>query len=90
MSTNTSASSTTADYMPLVPMTRNWEVTPDSITIVKVIGKGAFGQVAKAKKGDKLVAVKMLKGKKYEFVNFWNYLMQKEQLQKFYLINCLT
>ena len=56
------STSAPADYMPLVPMTRNWEVSPDSVTVIKVIGKGAFGQVAKAKQGNKLVAVKMLKG----------------------------
>ena len=66
---NSPTSSTTADYMPLVPMTRNWEVSPKRIQVVKIIGKGAFGQVAKAMasdlpnlQGNKLVAVKMLKG----------------------------
>ena len=51
-------------------MTRSWEVSEDKVKIVKVIGKGAFGQVAKATvenlhnmKGITAVAVKMLKGK---------------------------
>ena len=46
--TSPSTSSTASDYMPLVPMTRSWEVSPDKVNTVKVIGKGAFGQVAKA------------------------------------------
>ena len=65
-----STSSTVPDVMPMVPMTRSWEVSEDKVKIVKVIGKGAFGQVAKAAvenlhnvKGIATVAVKMLKGK---------------------------
>ena len=68
--TSPSASSAVSDYMPLVPMTRGWEVSQNKINIVKVIGKGAFGQVAKATvenlhsmKGIATVAVKMLKSK---------------------------
>ena len=34
--------------MPLVTVRRSWEVSQDKVNIVKVIGKGAFGQVAKA------------------------------------------
>ena len=63
-------SSTVPDNMPLVPKTRSWEIPQDKINIVKVIGKGAFGQVAKATvenlhymKGITTVAVKMLKSK---------------------------
>ena len=63
-------SSTVPDNMLLVPMTRSWEVPLDKVNIVKVIGKGAFGQVAKATvenlhnlKGIATVAVKMLKSK---------------------------
>ena len=65
-----STSSTVPDVMPMIPMTRSWEVSEDKVKIVKVIGKGAFGQVAKATvenlhnmKGITAVAVKMLKGK---------------------------
>ncbi|PFX24021.1 Proto-oncogene tyrosine-protein kinase receptor Ret [Stylophora pistillata] len=36
-----------ADYAPLHPLTRSWEVPRDHVTIEKIIGKGAFGQVAK-------------------------------------------
>ena len=67
-----SSSSSTAvpNNMPLVPMTKTWEVSQDRVKIVKVIGKGAFGQVAKATvenlhsvNGITTVAVKMLKSK---------------------------
>ena len=69
MSQISPTSSTATDYMSLVPMTRNWEVSSEKIHVVNVIGKGAFGQVAKAMatdlpnlQGNKVVAVKMLKG----------------------------
>ena len=62
-------SSLGADYAPLNPSTRSWEIPRNSVTIEKVIGKGAFGQVAKAtaidlrgRPGNTPVAVKMLKG----------------------------
>ena len=70
---NPSTSTPVADNMPLVPMTKIWEVSQDKVNIVKVIGKGAFGQVAKATvenlhnvKGATTVAVKMLKSKVYK------------------------
>ena len=57
------------DYMPLHPSARNWELNREQVKILKVIGKGAFSQVAKATAwnigGDEeysTVAVKMLKG----------------------------
>ena len=57
------------DYAPLHPSTRTWEIPRNSVTIEKVIGKGAFGQVAKGtaidlreRPGKSAVAVKMLKG----------------------------
>ena len=57
------------DYMPLHPSGRNWEINREQVTIIKVIGKGAFSQVAQAtvrdmrgKQEDITVAVKMLKG----------------------------
>ena len=62
-------SSLGTDYAPLHPSTRSWEIPRNSITIEKVIGKGAFGQVAKGtaidlwgSQGNTPVAVKMLKG----------------------------
>ena len=61
-------SSLGTDYAPLHPSTRSWEIPRSSLTIEKVIGKGAFGQVAKGtaidlrgKPGNTPVAVKMLK-----------------------------
>ena len=58
------------DYAPLHPSTRSWEVPRDHVTIEKIIGKGAFGQVAKGtavelrgRPGITTVAIKMLKCK---------------------------
>ena len=57
-----------ADYVPLNPLTRCWEVPRHHVTIEKVIGKGAFGQVAKGtavglhgSPETTAVAIKMLK-----------------------------
>ena len=54
-----------ANYAPLHPSTRSWEVARHNVTIDKMIGKGAFGQVAKGTaiglRGSP--AVKMLKCK---------------------------
>ena len=59
------------EYMPLDPTTklRNWEISREQVHVNKMIGKGAFSQVAKAMawningiKGLTIVAVKMLKG----------------------------
>ena len=57
------------DYMPLHPSGRSWEINRELVEIIKVIGKGAFSQVAKATAWSKndmeeytTVAVKMLKG----------------------------
>lgn len=58
-------------YAPLHPSTRSWEVSGQHVTIEKIIGKGAFGEVAKGtaislqgRTGKTLVAIKMLKGVK--------------------------
>ena len=58
------------DYEPLHPSTRFWEVPRDHVTIEKIVGKGAFGQVAKGtavqlrgRPGLTTVAFKMLKCK---------------------------
>ena len=57
-----------AAYAPLHPLTRSWEVLRHQVNIEKVIGKGAFGQVAKGTAvglrgipGITTVAIKMLK-----------------------------
>ena len=59
-----------ADYAPLHPSTRSWEVARQHVTIEKTIGKGAFSQVAKGtamglrgRPGKTTAAVKMLKCK---------------------------
>ena len=58
-----------ADCAPLHPSTLSWEIEKQYVTIEKIIGKGAFGQVAKGtaaglrgRPGKMIVAVKMLKG----------------------------
>ena len=55
--------------MPLDPSTRSWEIDREQVNIIKVIGKGAFSEVAKATlrnpRDDQectTVAAKMLKG----------------------------
>ena len=57
------------DYMPLHPSGRSWEINREQVEIIKVVGKGAFSQVAKATAWSvrdneeyTTVAVKMLKG----------------------------
>ena len=57
-----------AVYTPLHPLTRSWEVPRHHVTIEKVIGKGAFGQVAQGTAeglpgmlGMTTVVIKMLK-----------------------------
>ena len=59
-----------AYYAALHPSTRSWEVERDHVTIEKIIGKGAFGQVAKGTVAElrgkpeiTTVAIKMLKCK---------------------------
>ena len=56
-------------YMPLHPSGRSWEVSPEDVYVIKIIGKGAFSQVAQATvknvqehQEKTTVAVKMLKG----------------------------
>ena len=58
-----------ADYMPLNPLTKSWEISREKVNIIKVIGKGAFSKVAQAtvrnirgSQENVTVAVKMLKG----------------------------
>ena len=56
-------------YMALHPSGRSWEVSREKVHVIKIIGKGAFSQVAQATvKNERehheetTVAVKMLKG----------------------------
>ena len=55
--------------MSLHPSARSWEIKREQVKIIKVVGKGAFSQVAKATAWSisnseeyTTVAVKMLKG----------------------------
>ena len=41
------SATTGAAYAPLHTLTRSWEVPRGRVSIEKIIGKGAFGQVAK-------------------------------------------
>ena len=57
------------EYAPLHPATRSWEDSRENVIIEKVIGQGAFGQVAqgrasqlRGREGTTSVAIKMLKG----------------------------
>lgn len=61
-----------SEYASLNPCTRYWEIPSEHVSIAKIIGKGAFGQVAKAtviglhgRLKKTVVAAKMLKGIKY-------------------------
>ena len=63
------ATAVVGDYMPLHPSGRSWEISREQVNVSKVIGKGAFSQVAQATVRDMrsrqeniTVAVKMLKG----------------------------
>ncbi|XP_078379826.1 fibroblast growth factor receptor 1-A-like isoform X2 [Oculina patagonica] len=67
-STNYAVPNSGEDYMPLHPSGRRWEINREQVKIIKVIGKGAFSQVAKAtawnirgNEENRTVAVKMLK-----------------------------
>ena len=66
----------TSDYLDLdenamlEPADEEWEIPRESVTVHKIIGKGAFGQVAQGTvfslhggKETTTVAIKMLKGK---------------------------
>ena len=65
-------SQSVTEYTSLYSSPRCWEIPRELVTIEKVVGKGAFGQVAKAtviglqgRPTKTLVAAKMLKGIKY-------------------------
>ena len=66
-----SNASQSSQYAPLHPLTRSWEVPRQHVTLEKIIGKGAFGQVAKGTAVDlrgwpwkTLVAIKKSRGVK--------------------------
>ena len=91
VSSNTTQS---GQYAPLHPSTRSWEVPRQHVTLEKIIGKGAFGQVAKGtvrslrgRPGKTLVAIKKLRGVKC-FTNIDK--IEQNMLRSFYSsISCL-
>ena len=63
------------DYTPVDLSTLSWEVARDDVEVEKVIGRGAFGQVAKGmarnlpfRSEATSVAIKMVKGKVFFFL----------------------
>ena len=62
------------EYAPLDMRTRSWEVERNDVKVEKIIGNGAFGQVAKGTANNlpfrseaTSVAIKMARGKAYFF-----------------------
>ena len=69
-SINPVSPSPNAEYVPLDMRTRSWEVDRNDVKVERIIGKGAFGQVAKGsaknlplRSGATTVAIKMVNGK---------------------------
>ena len=82
------------DYAPLDLRTRSWEVAREDVIVEKVIGKGAFGQVAKGKarnlsfrSGTGNIAIKMLKGVFYRSEVLAGSAKVQMMLQKYLMIN---
>ena len=76
-SINPVSPSPNVEYAPLDIRTRSWEVKRNDVKVKKIIGKGAFGQVAKGtaknlplRSGKSSVAIKMVKGKFLIFIYF--------------------
>ena len=76
-SINPASPSPNVEYAPLDIRTRSWEVERNDVKVEKIIGKGAFGQVAKGtaknlplRSGTSSVAIKMVKGKFLIFIYF--------------------
>ena len=65
------------EYAPLDMRTRSWEVERNDVKVEKIIGNGAFGQVAKGTANNlpfrseaTSVAIKMARGKAFFFFSF--------------------
>ena len=85
-----------ADYTPLHPSTRSWEVPRDRVSVEKTIGKGAFGQVAKGtaeqlhgRPGTTTVAIKMLKGMIFHIVKIVYIQLKFSCLRHWFLLSML-
>ena len=83
-----------ADYTPLHPSTRSWEVPRDRVSVEKIIGKGAFGQVAKGtaeqlrgRPGTTTVAIKMLKSMIFHIVKIVYILLKFSCLRYWFLLS---
>ena len=83
-------------HASLNPYTRSWETPREHVTIKQIVGKGAFGQVAKAtalnlqgRAKKTLVAVKMLKGTQKKSCFTWS-LNEHRSLSKLFgfLLHC--
>ena len=87
-----------ADYAPLHPSTRSWEVPRDRVSVEKIIGKGAFGQVAKGtaeqlqlrgRLGTTTVAIKMLKSMIFHIVKIVYIQLKFSCLRYWFLLSML-
>ena len=85
-----------ADYTPLHPSTRSWEVQRDRVSVEKIIGKGAFGQVAKGtaeqlrgRPGTTIVAIKMLKSMIFHIVKIVYIQLKFSCLRYWFLLSML-
>ena len=85
-----------ADDTPLHPSTRSWEVSRDRVSIEKIIGKGAFGQVAKGtaeqlrgRPGTTTVAIKMLKSMIFHIVKIVYIQLKFSCLRYLFLLSML-
>ena len=86
------------DYAPLHPSTRSWEVPRDRVSVEKIIGKGAFGQVAKGtaeqlqlrgRPGTTTVAIKMLKSMIFHIVKIVYIQLKFSCLRYWFLLSML-
>lgn len=68
------------EYQALHRITMDWEIARNKVSNIKVVGQGAFGQVAKATAmdvqgmpGERTVMIKMTKGLLHHFTLFLNF-----------------
>ena len=91
------------EYAPLHPSTRSWEVLRENVIIEKIIGQGAFGQVAqgtasqlRGREGTTIVAIKMLKGtscfnlRENTYLDYTNIWWSRSQLSLKYFVQNMS
>ena len=68
------------EYQALHHVTVDWEIARNKVSNIKIVGQGAFGQVAKATamdvqgmQGERTVMIKMTKGLLHHFTLFLNF-----------------